>query len=1415
MAETGFSPPKFADDHGSSPRTWLDYKDELLNYFVAAGINDAADARKIAILKYGIGPRLRETLTTFVYVDPAKADKFADVLKALDDYFEPKKLVKLNMKKFDACCQEEGETIGAYISRLRSLANKCEFGATADNQLCKQLSSGVRSKTLRDKLWSEDLTLDKLIEKCHLHEQRQESLDVIDNKSQVNAVSRGRGRGRRYHSQRGSSHSNQSQSRQSHYNQRGSSHSQSGQSNYTQSQRGSSHSRQSQPRNYDRDRQQNRTDFRQQNRTDYRTDGNCTRCGTRHQPRQCPAYGKICAVCGRRNHFARMCRRQSSQVYVQTNDYVQNDSFNDNAYNDNVVYVNDVVPDVYDDKYVWMNGTNVSKMWSKQFEIQNCGQIMFRLDTAAESSIVSKQAFDALRQKPNVRSSKTRLIGFGNQSIYPIGVTTLPCLHNGKIFNIECEIVDGNVPNVLGLQHCTQMNLVKLVNACENQNQISWPESVTNCKHSSARDVLYEFSDVFQGLGKVPGEVSLKVCGDATPIAHPPRPVPAALREAVQSKLAELESQDIIEKIPVGEPTPWCSALHIVPKKDSSVRITIDPRDLNEALYREYHPVVTVEEVARKCGPSKYFTVLDANSGYFQLVLDKESRSYTAFNTPFGRYRYKRLPMGITSAPELFQRIFGDIFGKIPGLHMIMDDFLIASNSLEKHNEILRQTLQVARENNITFSPRKIQLCAESVVYSGHKFTKDGLALDPERVRAIVDMPEPTSIANVHTILGMITYICKYLKNLSSLTEPLRSLIKQSNEPGFQFHFDEVHREALARIKHVLTTAPVLRFYSLKDPIVISGDASQSGLGCVLMQNGAPVAYASKALTDTEFAYAQIEKEMLAIVFAVQKFHTYIYGRSDVVIETDHLPLVRIFQKPLYQIPIRLQKMRMRLQGYDFKLVAKRGKDIPVADALSRNFLKERTAEICSVDLSEMSNLHHMRDSRLVEIRENTNKDEALQSLISVIKEGWPDSRNQVVDCVKPYFNFQDELSVLDGIVFRGQRVVVPDCMRSEALSKLHNAHQGIVRTKQLARDLLYWPGLSKQIEDMIAKCASCQNHRNNQQKEPLMPRDVPKRAWAQVGVDLFDCIGHKWLICVDYFSDYFEMEKLPSTNGSAVIRQLKKWFSAHGIPLCVVSDNGPPFGGFEFKEFSRTYGFEISYISPKHSQSNGMVEKAVGIAKNMLIKCAETRSDPYLALLNLRNTQREECGSPAQRLFGRRTRTVLPTRSDLFDSPGQKKVQFRLVNDRMVRAKSYYDRNSRELPPLQPKQTIRVRNNNGFGKSGNWEPALLIGPTENPRSYHVQLESGKVTRRNRRSLLGSKETDIYRQRFADDELEQTPVQRAETRTEVIPEDRTENRNEIVNSSAEQNVPERNVTKTVTRTGRQVHIPQRFKDYVL
>jgi hypothetical protein len=367
-----------------------------------------------------------------------------------------------------------------------------------------------------------------------------------------------------------------------------------------------------------------------------------------------------------------------------------------------------------------------------------------------------------------------------------------------------------------------------------------------------------------------------------------------------------------------------------------------------------------------------------------------------------------------------------------------------------------------------------MKLCLQEVEYVGHRITADGVKIGKDKVKAVLQMDKPDSIDKVRQLLGMVTYTCKFLPNLSDVTEPLRELIKESNEPDFKFHWDEIHEQAFYKLMDMMTKAPVLRFYSSAEPIVISCDASQKGLGAVLMQGGHPVTYASKALTKTEEAYAQIEKEMLAIVFALKKFHTYVYGRRDIVVETDHLPLVRIMEKPLHLTPLRLQKMKMSLQHYDFKLIGKSGKDIPVADALSRTFLPDTHHELLKdvnqfqVFACEVRGANAFSDARWKQLRVETEKDEALQKVKEIIHTGWPKKKAQLDPDVKPFFNARGELTVLEDIVFKADRVVIPKGMRKQMLLIIHEGHQGIVRSKQLARDVLYWPGMNAQIQELI-----------------------------------------------------------------------------------------------------------------------------------------------------------------------------------------------------------------------------------------------------------------------------------------------------------------------------------------------------------
>ena len=537
---------------------------------------------------------------------------------------------------------------------------------------------------------------------------------------------------------------------------------------------------------------------------------------------------------------------------------------------------------------------------------------------------------------------------------------------------------------------------------CPNTRADSNLFSHVKCKYPEPLDLVKQCTDVFTGVGRIPGEVSLKIDPDAIPVAHPPRPVPEPLRGAIQEKLAQLERDGIIVKIPPGTSTPWCAPMHTVLKKSKmrdtgpitvdEIRMTIDPRDLNKALLREYHPINTVEQVITKAHGSKVFTKLDAGQGFFQLVLDEPSSMLTAFNTPFGRYEHKRLPMGISVAPEIYQRAMQEIFGDIDGCEVIFDDLLLHARSVAIHQDILRQVLQRARENNVVFNVSKLYLCGPRVEYVGHILSDEGVKVSPEKVSAVINMPRPQSVAEVQTLLGMVTYTCKFLRNLSTMTEPLRQLVKESNQAGtgFKFHWDPCHETALNEVKRAMTSAPVRGYYTLDQPITMGTDASQSGLGAVLYQNGKPIYYASKALTKSEYLYAQIEKELLAIVWGFQKFHTYLYGRADITVETDHRPLVNLREKSLFEMTPRLQKMFLRLRPYTFDLVHKPGKSIPAPDCMSRLYMagpqSDEVTDVFAVTTDSFSS------RRLLQVQEETKKDPALQKLISVLRSPtWPD----------------------------------------------------------------------------------------------------------------------------------------------------------------------------------------------------------------------------------------------------------------------------------------------------------------------------------------------------------------------------------------------------------------------------------------
>ena len=337
--------------------------------------------------------------------------------------------------------------------------------------------------------------------------------------------------------------------------------------------------------------------------------------------------------------------------------------------------------------------------------------------------------------------------------------------------------------------------------------------------------------------------------------------------------------------------------------------------------------------------------------------------------------------------------------------------------------------------------------------------------------------------------------------------------------------------------------------------------------GATLLQEGQPVHYANRELTTTEQNYSQIEKELLAIVFSCEHFEHYIYGKH-VTVETDHKPLIAIQKKPINTASKRLQRMMLRLQRFDLNLTYKPGKEMYIADALSRALPKQSkissTSHFCN-DLETVNFVEDLpiSDSTLAKFQVETAKDESLQVLSQVIRAGWPTKTSMVPTSAQPFFKYRDEMTLQNGLIFKGTKIVVPESLHRCMLEETHKSHQGLQACLRRAREVFFWPRMSAQLKDLIDKCSICQSVKPEQASEPLQPHPVPDRPWQRVATDLFTFENRNYLVLVDYYSNFIELDYLADTSSQTVIHKLKIHFARHGVPDYVVSDNGPPYTFF------------------------------------------------------------------------------------------------------------------------------------------------------------------------------------------------------------------------------------------------------------
>ena len=440
---------------------------------------------------------------------------------------------------------------------------------------------------------------------------------------------------------------------------------------------------------------------------------------------------------------------------------------------------------------------------------------------------------------------------------------------------------------------------------------------------------------------------------------------------------------------------------------------------------------------------------------------------------------------------------------------------------------------------------------------------------------------------------------------------------------------------------------------------------------------------------------------------------------------------------------------------------------------------------------------------RREEIRQHTNTDQNFQVLKEVIQKGWPEQKSKVPPEAAPYFHFRDEMSIHDGIICRGERAVIPQSLRKHMLERVHESHIGVEGCLKRARECLYWPRMSAEVKAYIETCEVCRTLETKQQKETLQSHEIPDSIWSKVGADLFTFDGRDYLVSVDYYSGFWEVDYLADITSATVVSKLKGQFSRYGIPDLLISDNAKQFVSAEFEKFSKGWKFSHCTSSPLYPQSNGKAEAAVKAAKNLMRKAKQANADPYLAMLAYRNTPTKGMDtSPVQRLMLRRTKTLLPTTKQLLKPKINKRV-IQQHHERQQEQARQYNKNAKDLPKLKKGDVVRIQP----GKyQKTWQRAVVECEVAK-RSYQVITEAGQTLRRNRKHLRKTMEQYIPRPPELDTEPDM-PIQN--NMRQPAPAEATGQPPRQPAAVSDSSQPG---TRT-TRAGRRVNPPQYLQDYV-
>ncbi|XP_062846979.1 uncharacterized protein K02A2.6 [Trichomycterus rosablanca] len=1012
------------------------------------------------------------------------------------------------------------------------------------------------------------------------------------------------------------------------------------------------------------------------------------------------------------------------------------------------------------------------------------------IDTGAAVSIISEAMYRESFADVPLGGSNVTLKTYTGQVIPIKGQFVAKVTYGDQTADLPLIVVKGNGPALCGRNWLESIKLdwktIKMIS--ENAKQPSAPKSIP--------EVLEKYSEVFKEelgtLKEIKATISVKP--DATPKFHKSRPLPFAMKERVEDELQRLEKENIISPVKHSE---WAAPVVPVVKRDGKIRLCGDYKvTVNQATNTDIYPLPRIEEVLATLSGGKLFSKIDLASAYQQVLLDEGSKKYTTINTHKGLFVYNRLCFGINSAVSIFQRVMESLMKDL-SVVVYLDDLLIMGRDEAEHLKNLDRVLQRLQENGLRVKRSKCEFGKTQIEYLGHVLDEKGVHPSKSKVRAIHDAPTPTNVKELRAFLGLVNYYGRFVPQQSTVLAPLYGLLKEQ----VTWKWKKAEQDAFNKCKELLTSDKVLVHYDQSLPLTLACDASAYGIGAVIQHTTSdgkehPIAYASRTLSPAEKKYSQIEKEALSLIYGVKKFHQYLWGRQFNLV-TDHRPLLTLFgeHKGLPTMAAaRIQRWAIVLSAYNYHIVYRQSEKHGNADGLSRVPLsetKDAGTETISAYVDALI-CEHLEGVPLTakQIAKVTRTDTELSRLHRFIMEGWP---KEIPEELKGYHKRHDELSVEQGCVLWGTRVVTPSKLRAAVLKEIHSGHPGIVKMKAIARQYVWWPHIDMDIEKVCKGCETCQLEQRMPRHVPLHPWEFPGDVWKRLHIDFAGpFMGHMFMIVVDAFSKWLEVYKMTQITSSATITRLKRLFASYGVPEQIVTDNATTFMSDEFQQFARRNGILHTTGAPRHPATNGLAERYVSTFKAGMKKLA--REDLSIEdkvshfLLRYRTTPNGTTGeSPADVFLKRHVRTRLD-----FLKPNIQET---------MRRKQYLQKDGHDRKALDRQFDVdeQVYLRNTAGETPRWIPGIITQQS-GPVSYKVRGEATDQEYRRHGDQLRPRHAAGLPDLQSEEVAEETGPMESSFRASSAPE---------LSDPAEPPDP---VAVTLRRSQRTPKVPQRYQD---